>query len=118
MVEFSVSLPWDQKVRQGWSKFIIRRASEALLPGEVVWRRGWDDICWLFTSALIQKRSTWMVEQVWEQQALLRRYVDPKMLKYIVNNSKVVALSEYEGAIWSVFQLSKWLQFNARYRID
>jgi asparagine synthetase B (glutamine-hydrolysing) len=110
LVEHSVSLPWDQKVRHGWSKFIIRRAGESLLPGEVVWRRGWDDIGWLFTSALIQKRSAWMAKQIRQQQALLSRYVDQKMLKYIAKECEVIALSEHEVSIWRVFQLANWLQ--------
>ena len=79
LVELSVGLPWDQKVRHGWSKFIIRRAGQLFLPEEVVWRRGWDDIGWQFTSALIQARSAWMADEVRQRQALLARYLDPKM---------------------------------------
>ena len=112
LVEFSVSLPWQQKVRHGWSKYIIRRAGESFLPHEVVWRQGWDDICWSFTSALIQKRSAWMLEQVTEKKILLSRYVNPKMLESIAKGGKVTASLEYEESIWSIFQLTNWLQFN------
>ena len=112
LVEFSASLPWEQKVRHGWSKFIMRRASEPLLPNEVVWRQGWEDIGWWFTSALIQERTAWMLKKTSEQQALLKRYVDPKTLKSLAKDSKVDALSEHEASIWRVFQLASWLQFN------
>lgn len=40
VVEFCLALPWDQKVRDGWSKFILRRATKGLLPDDVRWRRG------------------------------------------------------------------------------
>jgi len=118
LVEFSVSLPWEQKVRHGWSKYIIRRASASFLPQEVVWRRGWDDIGWLFTSALIQKRASWMVEQIRQQHELLSRYVVPEVLKTVAKNNEIVALSDHEECIWSVFQLANWLQFNIQNELD
>ena len=114
LVELSVSLPWDQKVRRGWSKFTIRRAGQSFLPEEVMWRRGWDDIGWKFTSALIQNRSAWMADEVGQRQSLLARYIDPKMLKAILNDSHVVAPSEHEESIWRIFHLANWLQRNAR----
>ena len=114
LVELSVSLPWDQKVRHGWSKFTVRRAGESLLPAEVVWRRGWDEIGWQFTSALIQKRSAWMVGEIRQEQASLGRYIDPEVLQRILKNDNAVALLDNEDLIWSVFQLGNWLQSNAR----
>jgi len=114
LVEFSVSLPWEQKVRHGWSKYIIRRAGESFLPQEVVWRRGWDDIGWLFTSALIQKRASWMIDQIRERRELLGRYVAPEVLKTLAKNNKIVALSTYEESTLSLFRLSNCLQLSKR----
>jgi asparagine synthase (glutamine-hydrolysing) len=39
LVEFVLSLPSDFKMHNGWSKFVQRQASDALVPSEVVWRR-------------------------------------------------------------------------------
>ena len=38
LVEFCLSLPAEQKLRDGWSRLIIRRALEGVLPQEVQWR--------------------------------------------------------------------------------
>lgn len=114
LVEFSVSLPWEQKVSNGWSKYIIRRAGDSFLPNEVVWRRGWDDIGWSFTRALILERSEMMADQVKKRRGLLSPYVAPEVLKTIANDSKIVASSDYEESIWSLFHLSNWLQLSAR----
>lgn len=38
LVEFCLSLPSNQKLRNGWSRLIIRRALEEVLPPEVQWR--------------------------------------------------------------------------------
>jgi asparagine synthase (glutamine-hydrolysing) len=39
LVEYCLSLPSDQKLRDGWSRSILRRAMEGLLPASVQWRR-------------------------------------------------------------------------------
>ncbi len=39
VVELSFALPAAWKIRNGWSKWVLRRAVEDLLPPEIVWRR-------------------------------------------------------------------------------
>lgn len=39
LVRFLFSLPPDFKIRQGWSKYIMRKAFEPILPPEIAWRR-------------------------------------------------------------------------------
>jgi asparagine synthase (glutamine-hydrolysing) len=40
LVEFVFSLPAHFKIRQGFGKWILRRAMSSLLPAEVCWRKG------------------------------------------------------------------------------
>jgi asparagine synthase (glutamine-hydrolysing) len=39
LVEFAFALPGTVKVRNGWSKYVLRRALDGLLPEHIVWRR-------------------------------------------------------------------------------
>ncbi len=39
LVEFGVGLRVSLKVRDGWSKYILRRAAERVLPASIAWRR-------------------------------------------------------------------------------
>ena len=39
IVEAGVSMPVDLKIRSGWSKYVLRRATSNLLPENIVWRR-------------------------------------------------------------------------------
>lgn len=39
LVELSLSLPGSLKIREGWSKWILRRAMSDRLPREIAWRR-------------------------------------------------------------------------------
>jgi asparagine synthase (glutamine-hydrolysing) len=40
MVRFCLSLPWSQLQRNGYPKFVLRKAMQGKLPDEVLWRRG------------------------------------------------------------------------------
>lgn len=39
LVEFLFTLPGDLKIKQGWTKWLLRKAMEDLLPKEIVWRK-------------------------------------------------------------------------------
>jgi asparagine synthase (glutamine-hydrolysing) len=39
VVEAGISMPSDYKLRDGWTKYVLRRAMENVLPREVTWRR-------------------------------------------------------------------------------
>jgi hypothetical protein len=40
MIEFCLSLPPEQKIKKGWTRMIMRRAMEGILPPEIQWRPG------------------------------------------------------------------------------
>ena len=39
VVEFAFTMPMEFLIRDGWMKWLLRRAMEDLLPPEVIWRR-------------------------------------------------------------------------------
>jgi asparagine synthase (glutamine-hydrolysing) len=39
LVEFIFSLPSHYKVHAGWSKYVLRKAMEKILPVEITWRK-------------------------------------------------------------------------------
>jgi asparagine synthase (glutamine-hydrolysing) len=40
LVEYCLALPPDQKLRDGWTRVVLRRAMTGVLPDEVCWRAG------------------------------------------------------------------------------
>jgi asparagine synthase (glutamine-hydrolysing) len=40
LVEFCLAVPPDQKLKLGWSRIIMRRAMEGVLPAQIQWRGG------------------------------------------------------------------------------
>jgi asparagine synthase (glutamine-hydrolysing) len=39
LAEFLISLPADYKIHDGWTKYIMRKAGDGLLPSEITWRK-------------------------------------------------------------------------------
>jgi asparagine synthase (glutamine-hydrolysing) len=39
IVNFGISLPMEFKIHQGWSKYILRKSSEGLVPQNITWRK-------------------------------------------------------------------------------
>lgn len=57
LVEFCLSLPSDQRLRDGWGRFIMRQALKNRLPEEVVWRRDKTDFTPVFRDGLLSEKA-------------------------------------------------------------
>ena len=55
LLQFSCAVPMQQKVRDGWSKYLLRGLAAQRLPQSVAWREGWEGLGWLFTNREAQQ---------------------------------------------------------------
>lgn len=53
VVNLCLSLPGEQRLREGWPKMVLRQAVGGRLPDAVRWRRGKEHLGWAFTKALM-----------------------------------------------------------------
>ncbi len=91
LVEFLFSLPSHFKIRQGWTKWLLREAMKNKLPTAVVWRK--DKI------GFEPPQQKWM-EQPALQDAIReakRKLVDQKILRPAVLNKKITPRSAYDA---------------------
>jgi asparagine synthase (glutamine-hydrolysing) len=99
LVKFCLSLPGDQLERDGWPKFILRKAMAGRLPDEICWRLGKDSLGWDFVMALARQWPAFVPD---EQR--LSRFVDASVVPPAgpVDNSDVAArwLSKLWFAMW------------------
>ena len=90
LVEFLFSLPSNFKIRQGWTKWILRNAMTNTLPSTIVWRQ--DKI------GLEPPQHSWM--QLASVQEMIReakrKLVNEKILKPEVLDKKIQPTSAYE----------------------
>ncbi len=118
VVEFCLALPWDQKVRHGWSKWIVRRASAGLLPDEVRWRRGrWVRLGWRFLTAVVEQSGEFLARELSSDMSELAPYVDRVKVRTLYDR---YLRGDVEAAerIWTAAVLSSWLRKTRSKRYD
>jgi asparagine synthase (glutamine-hydrolysing) len=99
LVEFAISLPTTLKIKDGWTKFILRKAIEDLLPPNIVWRKnkfGFEapDKIWLNNYAIE------MYNEV-KSSKILNRLCDMKSLEKKYNQ---LSLKDR----WMYFNIARW----------
>ena len=112
VVEFMVGVPWDQKVRLGWSKFMLRRISEKILPPEVCWRQGREHIGWTYHQKWLEENFNRIIATVRNGLLVRKKYLDNEALLNILSKSGVNELIEADvhdvGNFLKAFHLINW----------
>jgi asparagine synthase (glutamine-hydrolysing) len=118
VVEFCLALPWDQKVRDGWSKWIVRNSSDGLLPDTVRWRRGrWVRLGWRFLAAVIGESSDFLAGELASDMVELKPYVDLMKVRALYDRYRRGDVEAAEP-IWTAAILSSWLRKTRSKRYD
>ena len=89
LVEFLFSLPPQLKIHKGWSKWLLRRSVEEMLPKQIVWRK--DKV------GFEPPQKNWM-QDIQVQEAIAegkKKLVEQKILKPSVLNRKIKPHSAY-----------------------
>jgi asparagine synthase (glutamine-hydrolysing) len=99
LVETAVSLPVEYKIRDGWTKWILRKAVEDVLPKEIVWRTN--------------KLGFEAPESIWlgaHENAMKREIEGSRILEEIADRKRLIQdfarLSLKER--WAYFNLAAW----------
>jgi asparagine synthase (glutamine-hydrolysing) len=82
LVEFSISLPILMKIKNGWTKYILRKAIEDYLPPNIVWRKnkfGFEapDKIWLnnySNEMLVEIKSSKLINYLCDINILVKKY--------------------------------------------
>jgi asparagine synthase (glutamine-hydrolysing) len=90
LVEFLFSLPSNFKIRNGWTKWLLRNSMDKKLPDEITWRR--DKI------GFEPPQQKWMQQPAVQEliHQAKRKLVDEKILKPEVLDKKIKPASAYE----------------------
>lgn len=103
LVEYTLALPTDFKMKDGWSKYILRKAVEKELPQEVVWRK--------------DKKGFVTPQKKWKKElnSYLNDYINsanfPQVMdkKYILQlNKSDLTNSSQLSEFWKMFSFLKW----------
>ena len=114
LMEFCVSLPSDQKLSGGWTRAVLRRAMDGILPPEIQWRPGKQDLAPNFARGLRTRDREIIASAVREAPRVLDGLVDAHRLRELYGSYTSVPIAqapESAGvALYRVAMLSRWIK--------
>jgi len=110
LVEFCLALPSDQKLRDGWTRSVERRAMDGILPPAVQWRRDKTNLFPHFIDALRRQERTLLDRVVLQPSTELARYVDLAVLRGAYARYRARPSEDDALAVWRAVTLALWLE--------
>jgi asparagine synthase (glutamine-hydrolysing) len=110
LAEFCLDLPWQLKTRNGWSKYILRKAMEPYLPAEVIWRRDKDSLMWEYNRLILKNKAEYFHQATLDERDSLKPYVDVQKLERIWQEYLTQGDEKNAMLIWSGIALAFWLR--------
>ncbi len=112
LVEFCLSLPAKQKMRLGWTRMILRKGMEGILPPEIQWRGGKGNLGASLEYGL-QTFGKNNLEEMFKQPKLIEKYINIVYLQQIyqdfINEKRK---SNDVMSIWNSINLFFWIKFH------
>jgi asparagine synthase (glutamine-hydrolysing) len=106
IVEFGFQLPWDQKVRDGCAKHLLRRSTRDLIPDSVRWRRDKPHLGGSFTLQWCSQQSRRMQQYFMESTSWQSTLSADKVLEKEQFSELEPVQQEY---LWMAYFLVLWL---------
>lgn len=110
LIELCLALPARQKLQQGWSRWILRRAMEGILPNEIQWRPAKGDLSPNFYRKLIEGDREILDKTV--QSQVLAPYVDLPAIQAAYQRYKSAPLNSHADSsqLFAAANLAVWLE--------
>lgn len=111
LMELCLALPADQKLRDGWTRAVLRRAMGGILPEKVRWRPGKANLSPNFKRRLLTGDGGVLREVVLGQSEVIEEYVDILALRRAYERYAADPTSEVDAlTVYSAVVLALWLQ--------
>ncbi len=112
VVEFCLSLPPEQKLCGGWTRMVMRRAMEDILPKKVQWRGGKMDFSPSLSYGLKTFEQHILDKIILENPSILEKYVNVSALRQAYQRFLAGESADSTDLfnIWKCASLALWLQ--------
>lgn len=113
LAEFCLAVPANQKLHQGWTRAIMRRAMTDILPNEIRWRIGKANLSPNFQLGLLNGHRELLDDIIVRNPGALGNYVDIPALQKVY--SRYIGQQGQQDAltIYSAVTLALWLSQSA-----
>jgi asparagine synthase (glutamine-hydrolysing) len=109
LAELCLSLPGDQKLREGWTRSILRRSLARVLPETVRTRVGKTDLTYAFRRGLLTADRA-LLEGLVANPTAVADIVDPAALRALWHRCLADSGASDCYALWRVAALADWLR--------
>lgn len=112
LIEFCISLPADQKILDGWTRSILRRAMDGILPSEVQWRTGKANIGLSYKINMLKYGKEEVENTLFRSGKVLEKFIARGTLEaaYEQYASDPIKRGKEAMLIMSSVYLSSWLR--------
>lgn len=100
LVEFSLALPPEQKIRRGWTKAILRRAMEGIVPRKVQWRHDTANLNEEFFLSLLSLEESWLEAVISTDLVSVEKYLDVGAVREAYSRLKSEVTSYDAYTVW------------------
>jgi asparagine synthase (glutamine-hydrolysing) len=111
LVEYCLALPANQKLREGWTRFILRDALAGFLPEKVRWRTDKGDLSANFRRALAGDRQR-LETELFVNGGALRPLINLPLLKQAFDDGSWTRSDDVAVTLWKIATIAAWLRRN------
>jgi asparagine synthase (glutamine-hydrolysing) len=110
LIEFCIALPREQKICDGWTRMIVRRALADLLPAKVLHRGGKWGPSRYFAPRLLRLDRDRLGEALTTYLPAAEPYLDTEKVMTIFERSAAEPTVQDAFRLWHAINLGAWLQ--------
>ena len=109
LVEFCLAVPANQKLHQGWTRMIMRRAMADILPDKVRWRIGKANLSPNFQLRLLDGHRKLLEDIIAKDPSLIEEYVDVPALRRVYSRYVSQQAAKDALVVYGAVTLALWL---------
>ena len=108
LVEFCLAIPTEQKIFDGWDRFIMRRSMKNILPVDIQWRKNKGNLSFNFKHGFMSENEI-LDDVIIKNTQRIEKYVDINELQDIYTHCKS-GNTKNTLYLWHAVILSLWLK--------
>lgn len=112
LIELCLSLPANQKLGQGWSRYILRRAMDGILPQEIQWRPAKGDLSPNFYRKLLETDRELVESVILNPASVLSPYIDYTAMRRAYERYRSDPMHSHteSSQVFAAVNLALWLE--------
>lgn len=113
LIEFCIALPPGQKINNGWTRSILRRSMQGILPADVQWRKDKANLSANYKLGMLKYEFEKIEDAIFTNSAVLEEYLDMDAVRNSFRRYESNPLLRGEAETMTIVvavHLSNWLR--------